>query len=263
MRLLFIGDIVGQPGRNAVRTMLPKFKEKYKPHLIVANGENAAGGRGITSAIVKDLLDAGVHAITMGNHTWDNKDIYEWIDQESRVIRPANFPEGTPGRGFTVVRANGYELFVLNLQGRTFLPPLECPFRTADALWNEASKYRFKLIDLHAEATSEKIAFGWYMDGRASLVVGTHTHVQTNDARILPQGTGYLTDVGMTGPRDGVLGMERNSVIGKFLTQMPARFVVDEGKWQINAVLAEFDDATGRATKVQTIAHDEDTFWME
>lgn len=263
MKLLFIGDIVGRGGRQAIKTMLPKLKDKFKPHIVVANGENAAGGRGITAAIVKELLDAGVHAITLGNHTWDNKDIFDWIDHESRVVRPANFPVGTPGYGYTTVKANGYELFILNLQGRAFLPPLDCPFRLADDVWAEASRCKFSMIDFHAEATSEKIAFGWYMAGRASLVVGTHTHVQTNDARILPGGTGYLTDVGMTGPRDGVLGMELENVLQRFLTQMPTRFTVDEGKWQINAVLAEFDDNTGRAVRLQTIVHDEDSFWME
>jgi len=262
MIVLFIGDIVGSTGRAALKQVLPSLKSKYHPHLIVANGENAAHGRGITAAIAREFFELGVHAITMGNHTWDNKDIFEWIDDEPRLVRPANFPPGAPGRGSTVVKANGKTLGIVNLQGRTFLPPLDCPFRAADELIAKLkAQTSCILVDFHAEATSEKIAMSWYLDGRASLVVGTHTHVQTNDDRILPGGTACLTDVGMVGSRDGVLGMERASVEYRFLTQMPSRFTVDEGKWQFHAVVAEIDEATGKAKSIAKIRLTEDE-WL-
>mgnify|MGYP001388259986 CR=1 FL=1 len=261
IRILFLGDIVGSVGRHAVKTVLPRLRQKYDPHVIVANGENAAGGKGITAAVVKELTEAGVHAITLGNHAWDNKDIFEWIEAEERVIRPANYPEGTPGRGCTVVRAGGYELFLINLQGRTFLPPIDCPFRKADELIEKGKKYKFRLIDFHAEATSEKIAFGWHVAGRVSLVVGTHTHVQTNDHRILPGGTGYVTDVGMVGAADGVIGMDREAVLRKFRTQLPTRLAAAEGKWHFHALFAELDDETGCSIKIELLRIHEDEWW--
>ncbi|MBW7473221.1 TIGR00282 family metallophosphoesterase [Paenibacillus oenotherae] len=262
MNVLFIGDIVGNVGRTAVKKVLPSLISKYNPHIVIANGENAAAGRGITAAIVKELFDAGVHGITMGNHTWDNKDIFEWIDDQPRLVRPANFSEEAPGQGAAVIKANGKELAIINLQGRTFLPPIDCPFRKADELIEEMrSKTKCILVDFHAEATSEKIAMGWYLDGSVSLVVGTHTHVQTNDDRILPSGTAYLTDVGMVGPMDGVLGMERTAVIHKFKTQLPTRFVVDEGNWHFHAVLVDIDESTGSAKRIQKIRLTE-TDWL-
>lgn len=261
MRVVFIGDIVGNVGRETVKRLLPWIEEKYRPHIIIANGENAAGGRGINAAITRDLYDWGVHGITMGNHTWDNREIFDFIDDESRMVRPANLPAGSPGKGSMLIKANGKELGVVNLMGRTFLPPSDDPFRTADELIAELrKKTKCILVDFHAEATSEKIAMGWYLDGRASLVVGTHTHVQTHDNRILPQGTAYVTDAGMTGPRDGVLGMEREGVLRKFLTGLPSRFVVDEGKWTLNGVFVEIDEATGHSQKVQLIRTDEDSW---
>jgi hypothetical protein len=250
---LFIGDIVGAVGRNALKQMLPKLKLKHSPHFVVVNGENAAGGRGITAAIAKEFFELGVHGITMGNHTWDQKEIFDFIDEEERLIRPANFPKGTPGRGFTVIKGKENELVLINLQGRTFLPPLDCPFEKADEILHDlGKKYQYIIVDFHAEATSEKLAMGWYLDGRVSAVVGTHTHVQTHDERILPQGTAYISDVGMVGPRDGILGMERQSVIRKFRTQLPVRFVVDEGKWHFHAVVMEFDH-NGLAKKIESI----------
>lgn len=261
MRVVFIGDIVGNLGRETVKRLLPWMNEKYQPHIIIANGENAAGGRGINASIARDFYDWGVHGITMGNHTWDNREIFDIIDDDPRMIRPDNLPPGTPGRGSMIVKGNGKELGVVNLIGRTFLPPAECPFRTADERIAELrKKTKCVLVDFHAEATSEKIAMGWYLDGRASLVVGTHTHVQTNDNRILPDGTGYVTDAGMTGPRDGVLGMDRENVLRKFTTGLPARFVVSEGKWMLNGVFVEIDEASGHATKVQLIRTDEDSW---
>ncbi|AZN40924.1 TIGR00282 family metallophosphoesterase [Paenibacillus albus] len=262
MNVLFIGDIVGSVGRAALKKVLPALQSKYNPHIVIANGENAAAGRGITAAIVKELLDAGVHGITMGNHTWDNKDIFEWIDDQPRIVRPANYVEGLPGQGATIIKANGKELAIVNLQGRTFLPPIDCPFRKADELIEQLQqKTKNILVDFHAEATSEKIAMGWYLDGRASIVVGTHTHVQTNDDTIHPDGTAYLTDVGMVGPKNGVLGMDREAVLHRFLTQLPTRFVVDEGDWHFHAIVVDIDDATGKARKIQKVRLTE-TDWL-
>ncbi|MFB9754677.1 TIGR00282 family metallophosphoesterase [Paenibacillus hodogayensis] len=255
MRILFIGDIFGGVGRKAVKTLLPDLKKKFDPTFILVNGENAAGGRGITAAIAKELYEQGVHGITLGNHTWDNKDIFNFIDDDERMIRPANYPPGTPGKGFTVLRnASGKELALVNVMGRTFLPPIDCPFQTVDGILDKLKKkHKYIFVDFHAEATSEKIAMGWHLDGKVSAVVGTHTHVQTNDERILPKGTAYLTDVGMTGPRDGVLGMEREAVLQKFKTQLPVRFTADEGKWQFHAVVVTLDNDTGLAKKIELI----------
>ncbi|MEF3352491.1 TIGR00282 family metallophosphoesterase [Paenibacillus sp. GYB006] len=265
MKVLFIGDIVGSVGRKALKENLPLLKTKYNPHIIIANGENSASGRGITQSIARQFFDWGVHGITMGNHTWDNRDIFEFIDDEPRLIRPANFPEdSTPGKGHAVIKANGKELAIVNLQGRTFLPALDDPFRKADELVDELKKkHKCILVDFHAEATSEKIAMAYYLDGRASVVVGTHTHVQTNDERILEEGTAAITDVGMVGPKDGILGMEREAVLHKFLTSLPVRFNVDEGKWHFHAVLIDIDENTGRATKIEKIRLVEDEWRME
>jgi len=255
---------MGAPGREIVKEYLPLLKRKYQPTFIVANGENAAHGRGITEKIAKELFDAGVQAVTLGNHAWDNKEIFDYIDSEPRLIRPANFPEGTPGKGITYIKQPEGELAVINLQGRSFLPPLDCPFQAADRLVEQARK-RTKLVfvDFHAEATSEKQALGWYLDGRVSALVGTHTHVQTGDERILPQGTGYLSDAGMCGPMDGILGMERGAVIKKFLTQLPVRFEVASGPAQLNAVLITLEKTTGQARKLQRIRIDADHPFME
>jgi metallophosphoesterase (TIGR00282 family) len=233
---------------------LPELKRKYNPEVIIVNGENAAGGRGITAPIAKEFYDQGVHGITLGNHTWDNKEIFDFIDKEERMIRPANFPPGTPGKGFAVVKGLTKELAIVNIQGRTFLPPLDCPFQTIDTIVDTLrKKNKCILVDFHAEATSEKIAMGWHLDGKVSAVLGTHTHVQTHDERILPQGTAYVTDVGMVGGRDGVLGMERQAVLQKFKTGLPVRFVADEGKWQFHAVYIEINEETGLAKKVELI----------
>ncbi|MFY0542699.1 TIGR00282 family metallophosphoesterase [Brevibacillus sp. H7] len=264
MKLLFIGDIMGAPGREIVKEYLPLLKRKFQPAFIVANGENSAHGRGITEKIAKELFDAGVHAITLGNHAWDNKEIFDYIDSEPRLIRPANFPEGAPGKGITYIKQPEGELAVINLQGRAFLPPLDCPFNVADRLVEQARK-RTKLIfvDFHAEATSEKQALAWYLDGRISALVGTHTHVQTGDERLLAQGTGYLSDVGMCGPMDGILGMEREAVIKKFLTQLPVRFEVATGPAQLNAVLITLDKNTGQTRKLERIRIDANHPFME
>jgi metallophosphoesterase (TIGR00282 family) len=242
-----------------VQKVLPLLKEKHNPDFVIANGENAAGGRGITQEIAEDLFQWGVHGITMGNHTWDNKDIFNFIDHEERLVRPANYPEGTPGRGATVIRNQNKELVLISLMGRTFLPPLECPFRKADELIaTYAQKTKCIIVDFHAEATSEKIAMAWHLDGKVSAIIGTHTHVQTNDNVIMPQGTAYVTDVGMVGSREGVLGMEKEAVLRKFMTQLPTRFNVAGGKWHFHAVLIEIDEASGRAYHIQLIRLDED-----
>ncbi|GGH73823.1 metallophosphoesterase [Compostibacillus humi] len=260
MKLLFIGDVVGSPGRDMVKEYLPKLKEKYHPHFIIVNGENAAAGKGITEKIYKQFLEWGAHVVTMGNHTWDKKEIFEFIDDAKYIIRPANFPEGTPGKGMVFIQANGKEIAIINLQGRTFLPAIDDPFQKADELITEAKKRtNIIFIDFHAEATSEKQALGWYVDGRATAVVGTHTHVQTADERILPLGTAYITDVGMTGPYDGILGMERDAVIRRFLTALPVRFEVPKnGRAQLSAVLLTIDEKDGKAKKLERIQINEE-----
>jgi metallophosphoesterase (TIGR00282 family) len=264
IKVVFIGDVVGSVGRKALKAIVPRLKHKYPAAIFIANGENAAGGRGITAAIAKEFYEQGIHGITMGNHTWDQKDIFDFIDQDEKMIRPANFPPGTPGRGHMSVKVKDQELLVINIQGRTFLPSIDCPFRSVDdILESQKKKYKFVLVDFHAEATSEKIAMGWHLDGRVSAVVGTHTHVQTHDQRVLPQGTGYITDVGMVGPRDGILGMERTAVLTKFKTQLPVRFVTDEGKWHFHAVVIDLNDQTGQATGMTLIRYDEDHIFFD
>lgn len=264
MRILFIGDVVGSPGRDMVKEYVPKLKTKYKPHFTIINGENAAHGKGLTEKIYHSLIQSGADAITMGNHTWDKKEIFDFIDDVPNLVRPANFPEGTPGKGITYVKANGKELAVINLQGRTFLPPLDDPFLKADELIAEAAKRTpYIFIDFHAEATSEKLALGWYTDGRASAVVGTHTHVQTADNRILPKGTAYITDAGMTGPYDGILGMDRETIIKRFKTNLPVRFTVAEGKTTLSGVVIDIDDQTKKAVKIERILINDDHMFFE
>ncbi|MGY0691632.1 TIGR00282 family metallophosphoesterase [Virgibacillus sp. FSP13] len=260
MKILFIGDVVGSPGRDMVQEYLPKLKEKYRPHMTIVNGENAASGKGITEKIYKQFLEWGAQVITMGNHTWDKKDIFEFIDDAKYMVRPANFPEDTPGKGLVFYNLNGTEIAVINMQGRTFLPPLDDPFRKIDKLIAEAQKRtNIIFLDFHAEATSEKQAMGWYVDGRVSAVVGTHTHTQTADDRILPQGTAYITDVGMTGPYDAILGTERQAVLNKFLTNLPVRFEVDKkGRTQLNGFLVTINDKTGLASNVERILINDD-----
>jgi 2',3'-cyclic-nucleotide 2'-phosphodiesterase len=260
MNLLFIGDVVGSPGRDMVKEYLPKLKDKYRPHFTIINGENAAGGRGITEKIYREFLGHGAQAVTLGNHAWDNKEIFEFIENAKNMVRPANFPEDTPGKGLGFFKVNDLEMAVINLQGRTFMPPLDCPFKKADELVKiaqERTPYIF--VDFHAEATSEKQAMGWFLDGRVSAVVGTHTHVQTADNRILPGGTGYLTDVGMTGPYDGILGVEREAVLTKFLTSLPVRFEVPKsGRNQLSAVYIELDRKNGKCKKMDRILISDD-----
>ncbi|MBM7693816.1 metallophosphoesterase (TIGR00282 family) [Peribacillus deserti] len=260
MRILFVGDVVGSPGRDMVQEYVPRLKEKYKPQITIINGENAAAGRGITEKIYRQFLESGAQAVTLGNHSWDNRDIFEFIDEAKYLVRPGNFPEGTPGEGIKFIKYNQSEVAVISLQGRTFMPPLDCPFMKADELVEIARKRTdIIFVDFHAEASSEKQAMGWYLDGRVSAVVGTHTHVQTSDDRILPGGTAYLTDVGMTGPYDAILGMGREAVITRFLTSMPVRFEVpSEGRKLLSAVIIDLDPKTGKAKKTERILINDD-----
>jgi len=260
LKVLFIGDIVGSIGREAVEKYLPKVKKKYEPDVVIANGENAAAGRGITQKIYQQLLQMGIDVITMGNHTWDNKEIFEFIDEAEYLIRPANFSKEAPGKGAVQIEKNGHVLTVINLHGRVFLPPHDDPFRMADELIEEARKISpLVFIDFHGEATSEKIAFGWYVDGRVSAVVGTHTHVQTADARIFPGGTAYITDVGMTGPYDEILGMKKEGVLYKLQTNMPARFEVPKsGRDVFSGFFVDIDNETGKANYCERIYINDD-----
>lgn len=264
MKILFIGDVVGKPGRDILSNQIGRLKDKYNPTFMLVNGENAANGRGITKKIYHQFLELGFHGVTMGNHTWDNRDIFDWIDDADRIVRPANYPEGTPGVGVMKLKQNGKKLAVINVMGNVFLPSLDCPFRTVDRLIEEVrDEVDAIFVDVHAEATSEKIAMGYHLDGRAQVVVGTHTHVQTADERVLPNGTAYITDVGMTGPLDGVLGMDASVVLKKFMTQLPVRFEVAEGREQLNGVFITIDDQTKRATKIERIHLDDQTVWFD
>ncbi|SER08330.1 hypothetical protein SAMN04487944_101169 [Gracilibacillus ureilyticus] len=260
MRILFIGDVVGSPGRDMVQEYLPKLKAKYQPHISIVNGENAASGKGITEKIYKNLLEWGANAITMGNHTWDKKDIFQFIDDAPYMVRPGNLPEGTPGNEIVFIKSNGKEIAVINLLGRTFMNPVDDPFRKVEELI-EIAKRRTNIIfvDFHAEATSEKLAFGWYIDGKVSAVVGTHTHVQTADDRILPNQTAYISDVGMTGPYDEILGTSKDAVLKKFLTGLPVRFEVPkDGRKQLSAVIIDVDSTTGNASNIERIQINDD-----
>jgi len=257
VKVLFIGDIFGQPGRRLVKDNLPVLREEFQPDLVLANAENAAAGFGITPPLVEELLDMGIAVLTSGNHIWDKKEIVPYLRDhlDGRLLRPANYPEQAPGHGLYVGRTqSGVGYAVLNLQGRVFMPSIDCPFRKSDALLESIpSDVKIRIVDMHAEATYEKQAMGWYLDGRVTAVLGTHTHIPTADERVLPQGTAYLTDVGMTGPYDSIIGMERQAVIQKFLDQLPTRFEVAKGEPRLSAVLVEADSATGHALTIQRI----------
>lgn len=252
-RILFVADVVGRPGRAAVTALLPGLQAEVEPHLTIVNGENSAGGFGITAATTRELIGAGADLITTGNHVWDQKQFVDEIVQVDRVLRPYNYPPGAPGIGATVLEADGEEVLVMNLQGRIFLPDLDDPFRAADQILAANRRPRIVFCDMHAEATSEKAAMGWYLAGRASAVVGTHTHVATADARVLPGGTAYVTDVGMVGPRDGVIGVQKEAALRRFLTGMPHRFETASGVVTFNSVLVTISRRSGRATAIQRI----------
>jgi metallophosphoesterase (TIGR00282 family) len=253
VKLLFVGDVVGGIGRRTLAEVLPVLHERHRPDFVVVNGENAAGGLGITRKTAREIFDAGVDAITLGNHAYRHREVYDYLDQEPRIVRPSNFPKGSPGRGHTVVEANGMRLGVVNLSGLVFLEAVRSPFAEVDAaLADLRGKADAVLVDMHAEATSEKVAMGWHVDGRALACVGTHTHIPTADGRVLPGGTAYITDVGMTGPRGGVIGVKREQALERFLTLTQVRFETsDEDPW-LNAVLIE-GDAGGRAVALEQI----------
>ena len=259
MRLLFIGDIVGKVGREAITTYLSRLKQTYRPTVTIVNAENAAHGKGLTEKIYKDLLREGVDFMTMGNHTYGQREIYDFIDSANRMVRPANFPEEAPGVGMRFIQINEIKLAIINLQGRAFMQDIDDPFKKADELINEAKKETdYIFVDFHAETTSEKNAMGWYLDGRASAVVGTHTHIQTSDERILPGGTGYITDVGMTGFYDGILGINRHEVITRFITSLPQRHVVpDEGRSVLSGVIIDINKE-GRTTHIERVLINDD-----
>ena len=265
MRILFIGDVVGSPGIQALQQTLVQLNQSIKPDLTIANGENAANnGKGITRSIVQTFHRLGIDVITLGNHAWAQKEIFDFIESEPSLIRPANYPPETPGAGFVLVKRQQHVVAVCNLMGRSFLEPLDCPFRKADELLATIrSQTSLIFLDFHGEASSEKIAMGWHLDGRVSAVVGTHTHVQTAAERILPKGTAYITDVGMTGAYDGVIGIKRETVLRKFMTQLPVRFEVQNGRWQLNAVAIDIDPNTGKAKHVNRIRIDDDHPWLD
>lgn len=255
MRVLFIGDIVGKPGRLCVRHILPKLSATYKPTYVIANAENAAGGFGIQESSALELFQCGIDILTSGNHIWDKKESLPLIVKEERILRPLNYPPGTPGRGSHLIRTAGKPpLGIMNVMGRVFMPTLDCPFRSTERELKELQAHSAAiLVDLHAEATSEKVAFGYYFDGKVSAVIGTHTHVQTADDSILPKGTAYITDVGMTGPARSVIGVEVDTVIEKFLTQMPKKFDVAKGDCIFSGAVVDIDDKSGRATAIQRL----------
>jgi 2',3'-cyclic-nucleotide 2'-phosphodiesterase len=254
LHVLFIGDIMGKPGRVAIKRFLKPLQVEYNIDVTIANGENAAAGKGLTKEIAEELYSNGIQFITMGNHVWDQREIMNFIDREPRLVRPANYPVGAPGQGYGFIRTMGKKIGVLNLSGRIFLNPLDDPFSGAIRCINQIKQETpIIIVDFHAEATSEKVALGWFLDGKVSAVVGTHTHIQTADARMLHQGTAYITDLGMTGPRDSVLGIKKEIIINRFLTQLPAKFEVATGPIQINAVVIDIDEESGKARQIEAI----------
>ncbi len=248
MLILAIGDIVGKPGRKAVSQLLPGLRQQYGLELVIANGENAAGGIGLTPATASELLDAGTDVITSGNHIWAQKEILPYLDGQMPILRPLNYPPGVPGKGYITIG----QVAVVNLMGRTFIGDFDCPFQAMDKLLPEL-KQRVIIVDFHAEATSEKVAMGRYLDGRVSAVLGTHTHVGTIDSQLLPRGTAYVTDIGMTGPLDSVIGDDAKAVIQRFLTGIHHRLSVGKGKTALNAIMVDIDNATGQATSIERI----------
>ena len=255
MDILFVADVFGRPGRDAVLAGIERWRKARRPALTIVNGENAAGGFGITLEIVRELLDADVDVVTSGNHVWDKREIYPLLDEEPRLLRPDNYPAGNPGKGVWSGEVAGVAVAVVNLQGRVFMREIECPFRRLDALLatGPAAEARVVVVDFHAEATSEKQAMGRYADGRVTAVIGTHTHVQSADARLLPGGTALVTDAGMTGPHSGVIGVDAKGAIARFLHQTPSRFEVARGDVRFQGVFVSVDASTGRATGIERI----------
>jgi hypothetical protein len=256
MRLLFVGDIVGKPGREIFRRAMPWLRNRHDPDLVIVNVENAAGGSGVTRETAEEILAAGAEVLTSGNHIWDKKEALAYIDEEPRLLRPINYPAVAPGRGMAVVTArNAVKVAVINAMGRVHMVPLDNPFAVLDRAIAEAHRVTSVVfVDFHAEATSEKIALGWHLDGRVTAVVGTHTHVQTADEQVLPGGTAYLTDAGMTGPHDSVIGVDKAAALSRFLTGMPSRFETATGRPRLNGVVVDCDPGTGRATRIARVS---------
>lgn len=250
-RILFLGDVMGKSGRKAVQEALPSLIETHKPLFTIVNGENSAGGVGITPEIAEEIHRAGADGITLGNHAFNKREISDYLNKSSKIIRPENYPPGTPGRGLMTLEKEGVKLSVTNICGAVFMEGYSDPFRTFDKVKTVAEGHLF--VDFHAEATSEKVAFGWYADGRATAVVGTHTHIQTADERILPEGTAYITDAGMTGPINGVIGMDREVILRKFLTNMPTKFEVADGPGVVHGVWIDVEADSGKAIYIERI----------
>ncbi len=252
--ILFIGDIVGKPGREAVNKVLPGLIARRNPDLVIANGENAAGGAGITEKVLDELTEAGIDLVTGGNHIWDRKEIFQFIDSSEQLLRPANYPEGTPGRGSIVIERNGIRYCIANILGRVFMRPIDCPFSCANKICTAQGKDAdITIIDFHTEATSEKQALAWHLNGRVGAVIGTHTHVQTADERILPGGTAYISDVGMAGQYNSILGVDPEGPLKRFLTQLPAELSITGGRKLFNAVFIDFEVRTGKALSIERI----------
>ena len=254
MKIMLVGDVVGHSGRRVFREHTRELRKDKGIDVVIVNGENSAGGKGITRKSLDELYHAGADIVTSGNHVWDKKDVLEFIDQEPFLVRPANYPEGAPGKGYCIYPFKAKNIGVINLSGRTFMPALDCPFQKVEQILREIEgKCDIILLDFHAEATSEKLAMGWYLDGRIHGLVGTHTHVQTSDAQVLPLGTGYITDVGMTGVTDSVLGVRTDIIINKFKTKMPVRFDLADGDCRMEAVLFDIDDSTGKCKSAESL----------
>lgn len=253
MRILIAGDVVGKPGRGILKEFIDKKKNDYD--FITINGENAAAGFGITGKLADEFFGWGIDVITGGNHIWDKKEMYEYLANNDNILRPLNYPTGVPGSGYVIKKTKrGEKIAVVSLQGRVFMPPIDCPFAKMEELfWELGEDVKCVIVDFHAEASSEKVAMGWFLDGRVSLVFGTHTHVQTSDSKILPKGTGYITDVGMTGSQNGVIGMKVESIIPKFLTSLPQKFEVAEGNERLNGLDIEIDSKTGVCKKIERL----------
>lgn len=251
---MMIGDICGQPGRHTAAHFIPLFKEKYNLDFIIANGENSAGGVGITANVLEELLEMGIDSITTGNHVWDKKEVFNFIDTEESLIRPANYPPGTPGKGYHILSVQNRKIAIINLLGRVFMPPIDCPFRVADQILSEIKNIcDIIIIDFHAEATSEKLALGYYLDGQVSCIAGTHTHIQTADERIFPRGTAYISDIGMVGSWNSILGVDKEPVIKKFLTGLPVKFnVAADTEAIFGAIIIKLDD-TNKVTEIVRI----------
>ena len=254
MNLLAIGDIIGNPGRKIVKDILPSLKKEYKIDMVIANGENSAGGNGITYSVAHELYAYGIDVITMGNHVWSKREILNFINDDNRLVRPVNFPPELPGKGSTIFYLNNKTVGVINALGRVYMDPIDSPFtvilKEVDRLKNIVD---FIIVDFHAEATSEKLAMGWLLDGKVSVVFGTHTHVQTADDRIFPRGTGYITDLGMTGPYNSIIGVDKDIILRKFTTLMPEKFEVAKGEMQFNAVIFSIDDLTKKVTEIKRL----------